>query len=238
MKATAYNEVAARMRKRILAGRWTSGMRLAGERELCEEFRISRITVRHALRLLAEEGLIYKRHGSGNYVAAKGARRIPVMIDYTGSMRNHAPNLKRRVVESGWQAAPEAQASELRIAAGEPVLTATRVDSLEGVPLAWDQLFIPRRFAAGLNQKRLARVDFLERWAGGADFKVHHCQQTVEAIAADDMTARWLELPRGAPVLKATEMFYASVVQPAGLFVTCYHPQHICIRSSIRWQTT
>jgi GntR family transcriptional regulator len=236
MRQTAYNEVAIQMRKRILSGRWAPGGQLAGERELCEEFGVSRITLRHALRLMSEEGLIHKRHGSGNYIAPQPTPRIPVMIDYTGSMRDHAPNLKRRVLESGLKPVMEAQANELELAISEPVFTALRIDSLDGVELAFDHLFISRQFAKGLTKADLMRVDFLECWTKRERFAVHHYNQTVEAIASTGLTEKLLGIPVGAPVLKATEVFYAGPLQPAGMFVTCYNPQHICIRSSMRWQ--
>jgi len=45
------------------------GDKLASEHELCEQFQISRQTVRHALGVLENEGIIEGRQGSGNYIS-------------------------------------------------------------------------------------------------------------------------------------------------------------------------
>ncbi|MCU0771712.1 MAG: GntR family transcriptional regulator [Verrucomicrobia bacterium] len=235
MDTTAYGGVAARLREEILAGQRAPGERLAGERELCEEYRVSRITLRHALRLLAEEGLLHKRQGSGNYVAPHPTRRIPVMIDYTGSMRDHAPQLQRRLLESGWRPADEGQAAALQIAPGERVFVAERLDSLEGHPVAWDRAAVPQALAGRLTPGDLEQVDFLERWTKRGRFRVDYCEQTIEAVPASLALARWLALRSGAPLLQSTEVYFAGPDQPVGVFLSCYHPRHMCIRSRFRW---
>jgi len=222
--------VSARLRAEILTGR-----RVAGERELCEYFGVSRITLRHALRLLAEEGLIQKRHGSGNYVAPNLTRRIPVMIDYAGSMRDHAPRLRRRLLHAGWQPAEEAQAAALQIAPRVEVLCAERLDTLDGRPVAWDRAAIVRPFGLALDHADLACVDFLKRWTKRGRFHIDKCEQTIEAVPATAEMARQLGLGARMPVLRSTEIYFTKADLPAGLFVSCYHPRQICVHAQFQW---
>ena len=58
------------LRARIVSGRYGMGSLLPTEGELCEEFAISRHTVREALRRLSDAGLIERRQGSGSRVVA------------------------------------------------------------------------------------------------------------------------------------------------------------------------
>ena len=139
MTDTAYAKAASQLREEIFCGQHAPGGRLPGERELCGHLKVSRITLRHALRLLAGEGLIERRHGSGNYVVPHPTRRIPVMIDYTGSMREHAPKLKRELLVSDWRPVGGRQAAALQIEPEGTVLYAERVDTIERQPVAWDQ---------------------------------------------------------------------------------------------------
>ena len=47
--------------------------KLPSEQELCRRYHVSRQTVRQALNLLTQEGLIEKRHGSGSYITGHSA---------------------------------------------------------------------------------------------------------------------------------------------------------------------
>lgn len=230
-----YGMMAAELRDDILRGRLPPGDKMPSERDLCERFDASRVTVRRALRLLEDERLIVRRHGSGTYVGAQPARRIPLMIDYTGSMRDYAPSLQRRVLTWRWDKAPAAVADDLRIEENDDVLYVERQDTLDGKPVAWDSGTIVAAYAEGLNENHLAQVSFLETWAKVGRFGIESCRQTIEAAAADALTHRRLGIQRGKPVLKSTELYLTDSNKPAGLFVSFYHPSHICISSHYRW---
>jgi LacI family transcriptional regulator len=58
------------------SGRWTEF--LPGERELCEEFQISRPTLRQALKVLEREGRVEVSQGRRRRIIARRGRRIPV----------------------------------------------------------------------------------------------------------------------------------------------------------------
>ena len=60
--------LAADLRQKILGGEYGDGQRLPAERQLAEHHGLSRGTVREALSLLEQSGLIARRRGSGNYV--------------------------------------------------------------------------------------------------------------------------------------------------------------------------
>lgn len=61
-------QVAARLRREIIAGIWSQEERLPPERKLAETFGVARGTVRRALSRLASEGFVAVRRGSGTFV--------------------------------------------------------------------------------------------------------------------------------------------------------------------------
>ena len=63
-----YRQVARILRDRIMRGVWQPDRRLPSEPDLEAEFEISRDTVRRALDVLREEGLIVTVKGRGSYV--------------------------------------------------------------------------------------------------------------------------------------------------------------------------
>ena len=68
-KIRIHEEVFSQIRRLIRDGRFKAGDQLPSERELAETFRVSRTSVREALRALESQGLIVSRTGMGNFVA-------------------------------------------------------------------------------------------------------------------------------------------------------------------------
>ena len=83
-----YQRIAEWLQQKIADGTYGPGDKLPSEQELREQFDVSRQTVRSALAVLEEEGLIYGRQGSGSFVRdpaeeeAGKSRRIAVVTTY------------------------------------------------------------------------------------------------------------------------------------------------------------
>lgn len=70
-------KIATALREKILRGAFQGGQRLPSERQLAEDNAVSRGTVREALRLLEQGGLLSRKRGSGSYVAYPAAQGGP-----------------------------------------------------------------------------------------------------------------------------------------------------------------
>ena len=68
-KTRVYEEIVDKVKDMIEKGRLQSGEKLPGERELAEVFRVSRSSVREALRSLESQGFLESRQGDGTYIA-------------------------------------------------------------------------------------------------------------------------------------------------------------------------
>jgi GntR family transcriptional repressor for pyruvate dehydrogenase complex len=68
-KTRIHEEVVTQIHDLIREGRLKAGDQLPSERELSETFKISRTSVREALRTLETKGLIISRTGMGNFIA-------------------------------------------------------------------------------------------------------------------------------------------------------------------------
>jgi DNA-binding GntR family transcriptional regulator len=67
-----YRDVAAKLRERIANGEYKTNAKLPSLYDLVEEFKVSQISVRHALRELSNEGLVYGEQGRGFFIKPKG----------------------------------------------------------------------------------------------------------------------------------------------------------------------
>jgi GntR family transcriptional regulator len=103
---STYRRVAAVLRRRISSGEWQPGDRLPALDALVEEFRVGRVTVRHALDLLADEGLIARhrdRRGS-SVIAHPLDRRWFTLALNLAELETHSSSITVSELEAGpWE---------------------------------------------------------------------------------------------------------------------------------------
>jgi GntR family transcriptional repressor for pyruvate dehydrogenase complex len=75
-KTRVYEEIVSKIKVLIEEGRLKSGDQLPPERELSEVFKVSRSSLREALRALESEGFLECRQGDGTYVARKPIEQL------------------------------------------------------------------------------------------------------------------------------------------------------------------
>jgi GntR family transcriptional regulator len=226
----AYEKAAAKLRRDILQGRLRPSERLPGERDLCAALGVSRITVRLALDLLAEERLLVRRHGSGTYVSASPRPVLPLGIHYTGSVREHAPDLRRRLVSVRAATLREFPWAADLMPPDSNVLAVERIDSLGRKAVAWDcGLLVPRGTSHDMSKADLASLDFIERWIKAGQLDMITFNQTVTAVAARADEAARLGIKLGSPLLQTIEVFSCRK-GVAGVFLSRYVPTYIHLR--------
>lgn len=71
MRAPRYVQIASTLRRRIQEGHWAIGDKIATLEKLEKEFNVARVTVRQAIELLQDEGLLKSHQGKGTFVIRK-----------------------------------------------------------------------------------------------------------------------------------------------------------------------
>jgi GntR family transcriptional regulator len=108
---------------------------LPAERQIAADLAISRITVRKAIDGLVEEGLLVRRQGSGNFVAARIEKNFAKLTSFSEDMRSRG-----RVPHSEWlrriegSVTPE-EALTLRLSPGAPVYRFHRLRFADSAPM-------------------------------------------------------------------------------------------------------
>jgi DNA-binding GntR family transcriptional regulator len=237
VQSSAYKQVADSLRQKILNGEVSSGERLPTERDLCEQFSASRITIRRALQVLADEMLIQRRHGSGTFVSPTPSRRIPLLnTDFSGSIAAHAPDLQRQLESWEWQTATAEIADMLQIDLGERILFARRIDVLDDKPVAYDEVYLTEKSANRLDKNDLGELRFLEHWQKVQDLRIEYLTQSIEAIAAETSHCRHLGGKKNQPLLKEIDVVFLESSQACGVFISYYRSDLFRLTSTIRIQ--
>ena len=133
--APRYREIEAILRERI--ARLRPGQRLPSDADLCAEFGVSRMTARHAMSQLADEGLVRRDPGRGTFVADPPThRRANSLMTFSHEMRRQGRTPSSRVVVRRSRRPSDAERSALRVPHGSEVVELQRVRLADHEPVA------------------------------------------------------------------------------------------------------
>ncbi|MFF0310010.1 GntR family transcriptional regulator [Streptosporangium sp. NPDC004379] len=231
-RADRARQVADLLRREIVHGGY--GERLPLETALAREFGASRNTVREALDLLREEGLIERCPGVGTTVAAeKYPHGLHRLLGLAETLHEHG-RVSNEVRTMGLIEPPAAVGRRLGLAAGEPVVYLERLRRLNGLPLSLDLTYLVRDVGEPLFDADLERNDvfvLLERIAGQP---LGEAELTVEAVNADAHTAAVLDAPRGAALLMVERLTHLADGRPVDLEFVRFRGDRLTMRGHLR----
>ncbi|MEK3917395.1 FadR/GntR family transcriptional regulator [Paenibacillus sp. FSL H7-0331] len=75
-KQNIVDEVYAQIKNNIVNGTWKPGDKIPSEHELCQMFKVSRVSVRSAIQKMRAIGIITTRHGQGSFISQSIQDRI------------------------------------------------------------------------------------------------------------------------------------------------------------------
>lgn len=218
-RAIRYREIAADLRARVAGGEYAAGRLLPSEAELSGAFGASRVTVRRALELLRDEGLLDSRQGFGWFVASEPVRQpLARLATIEGQLAELGVRAERRVLDFGFVAADDRVRGVLGV---ERVLRVRRLNLADGEPFARVTVWCPADLGASLSLADVERSPFYELLS----VPLGSATQTIGAVAAAADDARLLGIPVGSPVLRCERVTRSVDGQPVLLSVHVF-PGH------------
>ena len=122
-----YLQLADELRNKILSGEWQPEQRIPSENELNQIYSISRMTIRQVLGKLVDEGLVFRVHGKGTFVAQpKIATRSPSYHGVREQLEQQGYSTRTEMLNSGELEADVRLARELDVPVGTPLTMMNR----------------------------------------------------------------------------------------------------------------
>lgn len=199
-----YIQIARIIREKIQRQEYKPAEQIPTEVELCEEYQVSRITVREAINKLVQEGYLDRRQGKGTYVVHQKLRRnIAKVYSFSSDMRHIGLEPRSRVLELRVEEAEPEIIERMKLPEANPRVTRiTRVRIANEVPILIETAMIPEYLCEGLVHKDLERGSLYRILTEEYRLMPHHAEETYEAIilAREDaiLLERDLETPQPA----------------------------------------
>ena len=196
-----YLDLADALRARIAARHVGAGGALAGELELAREYGTSRVTVRRALDLLRQEGLVTSRRGAGWFAAVDPVRQpLGRVTTVEAAVEAAGARPGREILGFGFVAAPSMVADALGIDRNSEVLRVERVNLADDEPFALVTVWVRADVGADVSRADVERSPFYDLLPlRGVELGSVH--QTITAEIASAAAARLLACAPGDPLL-------------------------------------
>ena len=190
----------------ISAGQLPPGQRLGAERALAAELGVSRATLRQALAVLEESGMVRRvpGRGGGTFVSkGKIERDLSRVVGVPALLRSQGVVAGTRVLSARLSAAGESAAQALGLRPGDLVIDLVRIRLADGSPISVEQAMLPADRFPGLLELPLGGsvYDLLEEHFST---RPNEAVERIEVVAASPDEAMVLDVVAGAPLLSIT----------------------------------
>lgn len=207
-----YQEIANDLRSQIQSGVYKSGEQLALEREMCEHYGVSRITIKKAVDQLVKEGLVVKRRGSGTFVkslANEDVHDISMANQFSGFSKSFAgKKVTTEVVRFDIiHPAPEI-AEKLNITTDDFVYDIVRLRKVDDHPVVIDYTQMPIELIPGIKRDVLEKsiYQYIEK---NLHFKIQSAHRFIRALMPTEQEEKLLHIEHGKmPILEVEQIAF------------------------------
>jgi GntR family transcriptional regulator len=185
------------------------GDAVPSEQAISAQFGVSRMTVRQALKSLADLGVIYSRRGKGTFVAGhKLEKSFRQVLSFTEEMAARGARASSRVLRFRVEPADQTVADVLHVPEGEKLVSLKRLRLADSVPMGIEWSRIPQKLCPDLRDTFDPRSSLYQLLSQRYGIKVAVTDEVAEAGVADPEQSRLLQIPRRSPVLLFSRVSY------------------------------
>ncbi len=206
-----YYQLEIRLRKRILSGTYSPSQAFPTEKELCDEFAVSRATVRQALMALEGDGLIERHRGRGTFVAHvdQGYRHWKLygeLVDLWLSGEQTVLKLhSKELIDPDHD-----MIRDMNLEQGDRLYLFEGIRRTDAGDKAFFQAFIPQDIGENISlEEELSSPFFIQRVEKEALEAVRRARQILSAAAATAKIASVLGTEPGHPLLVVKRIYFS-----------------------------
>jgi len=199
-----YYQLANILRQKIDNGELEENDPIPSERQLEDQFNLSRPTIHQAVDLLVRQGLLYRVHGKGTFVSPpKLQKGILELTSFSEDMRNRGLVPGQIILEFGWIKPPVKVSKYLELTEPFPnVLRIKRIRLGDNEPIGLQDAYL----ALSASQE-ITRAEVESK---GSVYSIlqekfgifpSEADETLEVTLATKEEAELLEIPEGSPLL-------------------------------------
>lgn len=198
------------LRQQILNGEFPPGSKIPGEYQLCQQYQISRGTVRKAINTLIQEGLLRAEQGHGTYVVEQPwrSRYFLTLSQFNEEMVRHHRQPKTKLLERKIIPASSKVAERLQISLSSPVIYIARLRMANDTPILYERRYLAQQLCPALMDEDVENQSIHTLLIQKYQIPLVKTIHVLEAHGLSDYEAEILQAPVGSAALYVDRLTY------------------------------
>jgi GntR family transcriptional regulator len=206
-----YLQIKEHLLAKIDAGTWPEEAMIPTEMELCEEYDVSKITVREAVKLLVRDGRLSRIPGKGTFITKqKIEQKLDRFFSFTRWARQNGLEPASRILKVETIPSDAHVARHLGIQERELVIRVERLRLGNNEPLMLEVIWVPSGLCPGLHIHDLANVPLNDILANEYGLALARAVESIEPQTADAYTSKLLAIERDVLLLHVEHTAYTA----------------------------
>lgn len=209
----AYSQLANIIRRQVSAGLFRPGDRLPSESQLCESYQVSPMTVRRAINLLVEAGVVSTAQGRGTFVKPLELGRAAFDLRELRDLFND-PAMTVKLLDVRVVPADERTARKLNLAVGDKTIYIRRLLSINGKPAFYHREYLIYDPTRPIVEAELEVTALRGLFDGTGSALLKRGELSIEACLLNDDETTILQAPPLMAAFCLEHVFYDFADQP------------------------
>ena len=215
-KGPAYLQLASHIKRMIANGEYPPGNRIPAESIISRSYGVAVMTVRQAISLLADQGLLERVHGRGTFVCRPDWTRASFNMAGLLEMLSDKDNIDIRILKAGIIEARPQAAAVLGLEPGAQVVNLVRLVSYRRRPILLNKAYLVFDPRSPIVESELEASSLYGLFSGQGDSFIKKAILKLEPCLLSAAEAAYLEMGSASPVFKIRYTFYDYTDSPVG----------------------
>ncbi len=218
-----YYQIKQDILEKILSGELNPEDKIPSEEKLAQQYSISRMTARHAVTELVNDGHLYRVHGKGTFVSRPRVEKsFAYLTGFATDMVNKGYRPSSKVLHMARIRPDREVAGALHMKPREEVYEIVRIRMANEKPLAYQKTYLPVRLFPDLDRFDFAQNSLYQTLADEYGTEPEYAQQRMDGRNVRGEIARSLGVKEGAAVLFAERVAFMDNGKPMEIVYSWY----------------
>lgn len=209
--STKYKEIYNDIKSQIEEGMLSPNQKIQDEITLSKKYKCSRMTIKKALDILVQEGLLFRKRGMGSFVMSSADSKHKLILserELTGLTKQLSnTSVTSKILDFRLIFADEKIAKYLNMKANDPLYSIWRLRFVKDMPYVLEKTYMNPSIIPGITPDILNQsiYNYIEQDLG---LRIGAAKKNLRACPSNEEDQKYLGLHNNEPVLEVEQIAY------------------------------